>query len=528
MSVDCLDAIRCIPKDQLGAIHEGVVTRQQIQKRATYWSSSLVTAMRYETIGRASREVGILVWKEWLARNELPKGLLNDVEPYVNGTKYPFCKQNHLEGRACFIGRFSMSETLGDMEKQAMTKFRSKTAQVANVAKHQLSLVRENPYNVTAWEYLQAFSHVSRIAFNVRSHVVGDIYKKRLITIDHSRKVHKRDVLRVAVHIRRADACSKGYSNDASALDTPAQVGGQRLCYDASVYTDAIARIAKAVPDRHVVVYLASDHSLSIMQELRTKYAHVYNMVSWKYLDYSPSIFGKPGDEDLTTQDKPLAGEATVAELWHVSHGQVFVGHLGSRFGKMAWFQATARHNAFIPFFTVDGHSVCCEIAEACGAMKQYVVSMENCHAIVWPESKYFNNIDQEEYWKKGLLVRKDAAIEELNFREARIREHTLPDPSMVAKDIEVPDVGKGVELQPVEQTPPHQVQLTENATIQSVTATEAIPKGSIRKFQMNDSTENLFSLLTETQKQALLVRPTKRLLALHTPPETVPVISNR
>ena len=29
--------------------------------------------------------------------------------------------------------------------------------------------------------------------------------------------------------------------------------------------------------------------------------------------------------------------ETALAELWHLSHMQYFVGHLGSRFGKVAW-----------------------------------------------------------------------------------------------------------------------------------------------------------------------------------------------
>ena len=61
------------------------------------------------------------------------------------------------------------------------------------------------------------------------------------------------------------------------------------------------------------------------------------------------------------------------------SHGQVFIGHLGSRFGKVGWLLATARFHTFIPFFSVDGHSFCCDVDEHCARMKPYVSDMENC-----------------------------------------------------------------------------------------------------------------------------------------------------
>jgi hypothetical protein len=107
-------------------------------------------------------------------------------------------------------------------------------------------------------------------------------------------------------------------------------------------------------------------------------------------------------------------GETAVADIWHLSHGQVFIGHLGSRFGKVGWRQATARHNTFVPFYTVDGHSICCDIDENCGAMAPYVVSMENCIAIYYAKSKFnTEHFNESEYWEKGATFRPLAAEEE-------------------------------------------------------------------------------------------------------------------
>jgi hypothetical protein len=60
---------------------------------------------------------------------------------------------------------------------------------------------------------------------------------------------------------------------------------------------DAIYRVIEKVEDRHVVVYLASDHSLSLMDEIKSFYPVVYESASWKYVDYSRSIFDYFGDK---------------------------------------------------------------------------------------------------------------------------------------------------------------------------------------------------------------------------------------
>jgi hypothetical protein len=116
--------------------------------------------------------------------------------------------------------------------------------------------------------------------------------------------------------------------------------------------------------------------------------------------------------------------------LLHLSFGQVFIGHLGSRFGKLGWLQATARYNSFIPFYTVDGHSVCCDIDEACGLNAKFIVSMENCLATFWPETRYSENLDQEEYFVSGAYFRREAAKDEIKWREAGGRREIESDSS--------------------------------------------------------------------------------------------------
>jgi hypothetical protein len=89
----------------------------------------------------------------------------------------------------------------------------------------------------------------------------------------------------------------------------------------------------------------------------------------------------------------------------------------------VSWLQSTARHNSFVPFLTVDGHSVCCEIDESCGTMAKFIPSMENCLAIFWPYSKYHVNANEDEYWKKGSTIRMESAHAERQYRRDKRNE---------------------------------------------------------------------------------------------------------
>lgn len=258
------------------------------------------------------------------------------------------------------------------------------------------------------------------------------IYQTRLKTIDNTKGTNNTE-LRVAMHFRRGDSCrheTEGYATTASAFDSPAQFSSMRLCYDTQVYIDALKRVIRLASNRHCVVYIATDHSQSLVDEIKTRFSELYQTVSWKYLDYSRDVFHYNADgawdgtgfiESPTNQNKAFLGETAVADIWHLSHGQVFIGHLGSRFGKVGWWQATARHNTFVPFYTVDGHSICCDIDENCGAMAPYVVSMENCIAIYYANSKFnTERFNESEYWLKGATFRSLAADEENKFRQTR------------------------------------------------------------------------------------------------------------
>ena len=99
--------------------------------------------------------------------------------------------------------------------------------------------------------------------------------------------------------------------------------------------------------------------------------------MNWHFLDFSRDTFEYKGQiDDVKHRKYGSLGETAIVDLWLLSHGQVFVGHMGSRLCKVAWLLATARHNTFVPFRTVDGHSFCANI-------KPYIDSMENCMTLV-------------------------------------------------------------------------------------------------------------------------------------------------
>jgi hypothetical protein len=229
---------------------------------------------------------------------------------------------------------------------------------------------------------LLTFANIMRILFNRRPFLDG-IFQAHLTSIEPTGTARvpnatKRsssqptadnqatvDPFILAVHIRRGDSCSEKnpswYRENASPIDSPPQVSSDRQCYMTSVYLNAVRRIRELVPsDRPVHVYLSTDDVGSVMDEIQQRHNELFTSIDqWKFLNYSRSHFQYKSDfiEDDENENRPILGETAVADLWLLSHGEAFVGHLGSRFGKTGWLLATARRNNLVPYFSVDGHS---------------------------------------------------------------------------------------------------------------------------------------------------------------------------
>ena len=236
----------------------------------------------------------------------------------------------------------------------------------------QLRALDESQKTLSPMGELLTFAHIMRILFNRRP-FLNDIFQSHLTSISaktaststSTTRPSTFDPFGVSVHIRRGDSCTekdpRRYQKKESPIDSPPQTSANRYCYLTSVYLNAIQRIVDMVPpDRPVHVYLSTDDVGSVMDEIRFEHPDIFESVDeWKFLNYSRSHFQYTTDfiEDEENENRPILGETAVADLWLLSHGEAFVGHLGSRFGKAGWLLATARRNNLIPYLSVDGHS---------------------------------------------------------------------------------------------------------------------------------------------------------------------------
>lgn len=431
VSIDCLDSIRCMSQDTrtkqyFAAL--GVMTREWIKENATLHDEK-VYPFPTEPIGKGVQYSAIEAWKNWIKFNELPQKSDDIKMLFVNETLYPFCKEHNLKGKRCFFGDSSAKEDLDDFEREALGKisqiiYNTKKTDIKNdVIKFRNQIRKRNKKKgrnrnkkkgrAPALGYLLSFAHIARIDFN-RQPPIRDAYKNHVERVVTTAPPMDREI-RVSLHIRRADSCGgseNGYEKKASELDSIAQTGDKRMCYETGVYMDALLKIQELAEGKpRLDIYLATDHAGSIMEEIQTFYPKAYKDWNWNFLNYSRDIFNYTGDiESNQNKNHDIQGETAMADLWHLSHGEVFVGHLGSRFGKVSWLLSMARRNAFVPFFTVDGHSFCCEIDEACGKMKPYISSMENCltfhHDSIDLTDKE-RKIYSDSYWEVGSELRK-------------------------------------------------------------------------------------------------------------------------
>ena len=210
------------------------------------------------------------------------------------------------------------------------------------------------------------------------------------------------------------------FESQASPLDSIPQHSNYRMCYATSVYISALRRIKEmSNGSRNIHVYLSSDYAGSILDDIKRQFKADFDDITWHYLDYSREMFHYDGFiESDENSNKPLIGMASIADLWHLSHGEVYVGHLGSRFSKSSYMLATARANTFVPFYSVDGHSICCQIDEQCANMKPYITSIEDCLTFASDLSVIDSADLEEDYWEVGCTKRKTEKLMSVGLLE--------------------------------------------------------------------------------------------------------------
>lgn len=125
--------------------------------------------------------------------------------------------------------------------------------------------------------------------------------------------------------------------------------------------------------------------------------------LSWRFLNYSRASFRYQGFiEGGENTNKGFMGLSAFADMWHLSHGQYFIGHMGSRFSKASWSLSSARHNTLVPFISIDGRTPCCEIDEVCSNATAAMGGMVDCLAYAHELAGSANS----DYWTKGSTIR--------------------------------------------------------------------------------------------------------------------------
>ena len=357
VSVDCLDSMNCMPEslqESQTTVARGMLTRTVIQEIS---KKGPVLEMEPFPVGKQFQYVAMDAWTAWTEDESLSVGFGSpENSKFLQNTGYPDCIKNGWAGSACFFAPpANNSQDMGTLELEAQPLTDGVDMESL---RQDVNAYLDNWQSVPALGHLMTFVHILRIFFNRRSHV-QDFCRDRQVT--HRNFNSSTDFpLSVSMHIRRADSCSSEVlETKAAPLDSPAQPTNLRKCYNTKVYIDAVQDVQSRT-SRPIEVYLSSDHSGSLLEEIRRDFPDMYkNVAAWHVLDYNRTIFQYKGPvEGSEHSSHAILGESAIADLWLLSHGEVFIGHMGSRFGKLGWFLATARYNRFIPFRTVDGHSV--------------------------------------------------------------------------------------------------------------------------------------------------------------------------
>eukprot|EP00929_Paragymnodinium_shiwhaense_P075197 TRINITY_DN38438_c0_g1_i1.p1 TRINITY_DN38438_c0_g1~~TRINITY_DN38438_c0_g1_i1.p1 ORF type:complete len:532 (-),score=106.59 TRINITY_DN38438_c0_g1_i1:41-1570(-) len=438
--LNCLPAPECLQSFVDASerrVALGAAVRKRLQSR-TQWSSSAET-MLFNPLGKAIQYSTIESWKSWLRGLPVPYHHFG-APKLVEWQWYPHCKEKGLHSVDCFFADANASEDLdGDRPTSASEKDISET-----VAK--LELLRSDATNeLPADSYLLSFAHFLHMGFNIRPETRA-LYEEKLRTVKATAAAAEERPLKVALHVRRADSCRQlsrdQYETSASGLSSNAQVSGHRMCYQTRVYVAALKQIAAAFSMK-LEVYLATDDTDSVLAELedeesraklpgqqmllasdvrtaahdkareqllagervlgafRAEDEDFYHKTTWRILNYSRDAFKYEGYIESVT--RPFMTETAIMDLWHLSHGEAFVGQLGSRFGKVGYLLAVARQNSAVPYASVDGHNLCCEVDEVCAVANGAMQNMTNCLTFAHELSKVAVNGD---YWTVGSTVR--------------------------------------------------------------------------------------------------------------------------
>ncbi|KAL7444910.1 LOW QUALITY PROTEIN: hypothetical protein ACHAXM_009632 [Skeletonema potamos] len=429
ISTDCLASIHCMPNHQasLKQIVKGILFRKLVKETVKYKVEVSFNNLR--PIGKLLQYKAQETWSSWVQHNIIPEQHAPINYMFVNSSRLPgeefACSslllysnyEDEEYGDIEVEAEPYVKEMLSSSETRHELMSRLKTIQQAQL-QNVVIVGADKSRSVELLDYLTSMAHLLRIQFNRRQPLI-EITNRAVVfnakkEENNAQKEGLIPPLRVSLHLRRADSCNHGLKEskkEASSLFKSPQPTPLRVCYETSVYMNALRRVQIMVqekePNRHIEVFVSSDHAGALIEEIQSQFSGLYNSMTWHFHSTGRETFKYTGmieSNDHSVHD--MLGETAAADIWLLSRGEVFIGHLGSRFGKVAYLLATARHNRFIPFFSVDGHSYCCEVDEPCGEMKPYIIDMTDC-LVFAHERKLPNSELNKDYWEVGSLARK-------------------------------------------------------------------------------------------------------------------------
>mmetsp|Transcript_57832 Transcript_57832/g.154604 ORF Transcript_57832/g.154604 Transcript_57832/m.154604 type:complete len:521 (-) Transcript_57832:150-1712(-) len=430
-SADCLRAVRAA-SDEL--ISGGVAARQALKRKYRFDHEAVgqpFFVLRGHPLGKLITFAAISNWRRWAAGADMTQSFPGHAySKYIDPKRYPDCINRSLIGSACFWQPFDAAEDLDEIEEQAVHRrgqqdgvagadfeqFRLNVASAIVPGTHEQNDDILN--SLPADQYLLSVAHIARIQFNMQPSL-RDAYKKYRSVVNPGV-----GQLRVGVHIRRSDSCSElvrndGYKMEASNIDAGPQMTNVRLCYHTQVYIDGLSRV-KSRYGLPLAVYLSSDDPGSILDEIKSLSPDLFESSSWHHVSFAQDAqesFGYNKNTGLTVEfqddaTSALIGETAALDAWHLSHSEVFIGSLGSRFGKAAYLLAVSRHNVVVPYISVDGHSYCCQNDEQCSRATEGLTGMTDC-LLFAPEIDHIPPNKKGTYWEDGVTIRHDRPVSE-------------------------------------------------------------------------------------------------------------------
>jgi hypothetical protein len=424
-SADCLRSVR-ESSDEL--ISGGVQTRSALKRKYQSQSAKEMFTSSWFPLGKVITYSAVENWRRWAVGAEMAPHLPPSLHAkFIDPQRYPDCRNRHLIGSECFWQPFGAEEDLGEVEEDALhRRGQQNGTSVIDFEQFRLNVASalvpgtneqndETLNSLPADQYLLSFAHMARIQFNMQPSL-RDAYKSYKAVVNPGV-----GQLRVGVHIRRSDSCSEkvrdGYKEEASKIDGGPQMTNVRLCYHTKVYINMLRRV-KGLYGMPLAVYLSSDDAGSILDEIKSLSPDLFESSSWHHVQFPQDAqealgYNQHTGKTVEAQDtaaSALIGETASLDAWHLSHSELFIGSLGSRFGKGAYLLAVSRHNVLVPYISVDGHSYCCQNDEQCSRATEALTGMTDCMLFAPEINRLKPNINGT-YWEDGVTLRWDRPV---------------------------------------------------------------------------------------------------------------------